>query len=227
MRIAVISDIHGNLPALEAVVADLGTQAVDEVWCGGDLGWAGPWASECIALVREAGWTTVKGNTDIWISGDPQNIESDQEREAFRQTAHAHAVSDADAEWLLNLPIGHSGKGSILLVHATPESPFVAPLPDAPASEFAPFESRAGLVVYGHIHQAFVRRLTDGTIVANTGAVGLPMDALTACYLVIDQEGPDLTLRHRRVPFDRDAGLARAREMGGPVGELFLRFMGA
>ena len=80
MRVAVVSDIHGNLVALEAVEADLKTQSPDEVWCAGDLGWAGPWAAECIERVRSAGWVTIKGNTDVWIGGDPQTIEVESQR---------------------------------------------------------------------------------------------------------------------------------------------------
>lgn len=213
--------------ALDAVVTDLESQGVDEVWCGGDLGWAGPWASECIARVRGYGWKTVRGNTDVWITGDPQTIEDDAERERFERTAEAHAISDDDAKWLLSLPLGITGPGSLLLVHGTPVTPFDAPQPDAPPSEFAPYEDQAALVIYAHVHKGFVRRLGDGTLVANSGAVGLPMDGETACYLIVDANGPEMTLWHRRVAFDRRAGIAQARTMGGPVGELFLKFMGA
>jgi predicted phosphodiesterase len=226
MRIAVVSDIHGNLLALDAVMTDLEKQGVDEVWCGGDIGWAGPWASECIGRVREQGWATVRGNTDVWITGDPQTIDDPRQRTELEETARAHGISEENAAWLVGLPLGYSPAGSILLVHGTPESPFVAPMPDAPSAEFAPYEGKAALVVYGHVHKAFVRRLKDGTLVANAGSVGLPMDDETACYLLIDRDGPEFTLRHRRVAFDRRAGLAQARQMGGPVGELFLRFMG-
>jgi len=176
--------------------------------------------------VREQGWNTVRGNADVWITGDPQTIEEPARREELKETARAHAISEDDAAWLSSLPLGYSPAGSILLVHGTPESPFVAPMPDAPAAEFTPYEGKATLVVYGHVHKAFVRRLKDGTLVANAGSVGLPMDDETACYLLIDRDGAELTLRHRRVPFDRRGGLAQARQMGGPVGELFLRFMG-
>lgn len=226
MRIAVVSDIHGNLLALDAVMTDLETQGVDEIWCGGDIGWGGPWASECIARVREQGWHTVRGNTDVWITGDPQTIDEPDRRAVLEATARAHAISEDDAAWLLGLPLGYSPAGSILLVHGTPESPFVAPLPEDPAASFRDYAGKATLVVYGHVHKAFVRRLTDGTIVANPGSVGLPMDDATASYLLIDRDGPEITLRHRRVAFDRRAGLAQARQMGGPVGDLFLRFMG-
>lgn len=223
VRIAVISDIHGNLPALEAVEKDLERQAADEVWCAGDLGWGGPWASECIAHVRSAGWTTVKGNTDVWLTGDPQTVTADHDRRLMQSLAEAHAISADDARWLLDLPLGHSGAASLLMVHGTPNSPFDAPMPDAPGSDFVPYEGRAALVVYGHVHRAFVRRLKDGGIVCNTGAVGFPSDDDTASYLLIDRHGPDLTLRHRRVAFDRAAGIAKARSVGNPIADLFLR----
>lgn len=225
MRIAVVSDIHGNLLALDAVMTDLEKHSPDEVWCGGDVAWGGPWASECISRVREAGWVTVKGNTDIWITGDPQGLESEEQRAELEGVAAAHDISKEDAEWLINLPFGHHGAGSILLVHGTPRSPFEAPFPCDPASAFEDYEGQATIVVYGHVHHSFVRRLSDGTIVANAGSVGLPMDGLTACYMLIDQQGPEWCIRHRRVPFDRRAGLAQARTMGGPVGERFLKYM--
>jgi putative phosphoesterase len=227
VRIAIVSDIHGNLMALDAVMTDVETQGVDEIWCGGDVAWGGPWPSECIARVRHAGWTTVKGNTDVWITGDPQGLESDAQRNELEALAAAHAVSPDDAQWLLNLPLGHRGTGSILLVHGTPESPFVAPMPDAPAADFTPYEGHAAVVVYGHVHHAFVRRLSDGTIVANPGSVGLPADADTASYLLVDYEGAEWILRHRRVIFDRRAGIAQARRIGGPVAERFLSAMGS
>lgn len=225
MRIAIVSDIHGNLLALDAVMTDIERFSPDDVWCGGDIAWGGPWPSECIARVRGAGWTTVKGNTDIWITGDPQGVASDEERSETRAVAEAHGVSEEDAAWLVNLPLGHDGPGSLLLVHGTPESPFSGPAPDAPPGEFAVYEGQANIVVCGHVHHAFVRRLADGTIVCNAGSVGLPMDGPTACYALIDQRGPDWTIRHRRVAFDRRAGIAQARQMGGPVGERFIALM--
>ena len=225
MRIAVLGDIHGNLPALEAVLADVETQSPDEIWCSGDIGWGGPWASECIDLVRSSGWPTVKGNTDVWITGDPQTISSTEQRDELMDLAAMHAISSGDAQWLLNLPIGHTGPGSILLVHATPQSPFNAPDPDASAAEFEPYEGGASLTVYGHIHRAFVRRLTTGTLVVNAGSVGLPMDGPTSAYLLIDRGGTDLLLRHRRVPFDIDQAITRARQAGGRLADRFTESM--
>lgn len=227
MRTAIVSDIHGNLMALDAVMTDLESQAPDQVWCGGDLGWGGPWASECIARVREAGWPTVKGNTDVWITGDPQTIEDPAERDKLQAIAAGHNISPDDARWLVDLPLGYSPAGSVLLVHGTPRSPFTAPLPDAPGGEFADYEDQAQLVIYGHVHHAFVRRLTSGTLVANTGSVGMPADGTTAAYLIIDREGADLTLTHRRVEYDRRAVIAEARRMPQPIGDFILEKHGA
>ena len=226
MRIAILSDIHGNLMALDAVMTDIETQSPDQVWCGGDVAWGGPWASECVARVREAGWPTVRGNTDVWVTGDPQTVESADDRKELATIAAAHALADDDARWLGNLPLGHAGPSGLLLVHASPDSPFSAPEPDGDPAEFKPFEGRAQLIVYAHIHKAFVRRLRDGTIVANTGAVGFPKDGKSASYLLVDVDAPDVTLTHRRVEFDRRAGMAQARSVGGPIEEIFTRNLG-
>lgn len=223
MRIAVLSDIHGNLPALDAAIEDLEREAPDEIWCAGDLGWAGGWASECIERVRSEGWTTVKGNTDVWISGDPQTVTSDEQRAEFEALAAAHSVSEDDANWLVNLPVGHTGAGSLLMVHGTPEGPFDAPMPGDPPERFAPYEDQATLVIYGHVHRAFVRRLASGNLVCNPGSVGAPKDGPLGSYLLIERDSVHLTLRHKRFEFDREACLKRAEELTDPLREYFLK----
>ena len=222
MRIAIVSDIHGNLMALDAVMTDLGKHAPDQVWCGGDLGWGGSWASECIQRVRDAGWPTVKGNTDVWITGDPQTVQSVEERRTMAEIAAVHNISSDDALWLASLPLGYSPAGSILLVHGTPESPFTAPDPDAPPADFRIYEDQAQLVVYGHVHHAFVRRLGGGTLVANPGSVGLPQDDVTASYLLIDRDGPEVSIQIRRVAYDRRAAIAQAKRTPEPLGSRIL-----
>ena len=225
MRRVILGDIHGNLIALEAVMKDVAQHSPDEIWCLGDLGWLGPRASECIAYVRDAGWPTVKGNTDVWIAGDPQTVESEEDRRTFVGIAAAHDVSEDDARWLIALPLGHSGAGSMLMVHGTPDSPFRAPMPDDPPAEFSPYAGRAGLVVYGHVHVPFVRRLPDQTLVANPGSVGLPADGRTASYMVIDQQGADWTIRNCRTDYDVDAVVKEAHSMGGPAAERFISLL--
>jgi putative phosphoesterase len=225
LRIAVISDIHGNLMALDAVLTDIESQSPDEVWCGGDIAWGGPWPQECIDRVREACGVTIKGNTDIWVTGDPQGV-PDGARDEHKALAAAHAISEESARWLLNLPLGHSGQGSLLLVHGTPQTPFDAPMPDGPVAAFAPYQGQAQIVIYGHVHRAFIRRLADGTIVCNTGSVGLPMDGDRATYLLLEHAGPDWVLSHRRIGFDRRAAIAQARRMDEPLGPYSLKNLG-
>ena len=226
MRLAVVSDVHGNLLALDAVMTDMERFAPDEVWCAGDLGWLGPWAAECIDRIRSAGWPTVKGNADVWITGDPQTVDDEEQRLEYIAIAAAHGLTEEDDRWLLNLPLGHSGPGSVLMVHGTPHTAFDAPLPDSPTADFAEYEGQAALVIYGHVHQAFVRRLTDGTIVANPGSVGIPLDDTTASYLLIDRDGPNFTFRHRRVAYDRRGAIAQARHNDNPASRRFLRMLG-
>jgi diadenosine tetraphosphatase ApaH/serine/threonine PP2A family protein phosphatase len=98
-------------------------------------------------------------------------------------------------------------------------------MPDAPAADFTPYLGEAAIVVYGHVHRSFVRRLSDGTIVCNPGSVGFPEDADTASYLMIDLEGPEWVLRMRRVSFDRRGSLAQARAVGGALEREFVRLL--
>ncbi len=225
MRVAVLADIHGNLVALEAVIKDVEQHAPDQIWCGGDLGWLGPRAQECIALVREAGWTTVKGNTDVWITGDPQTVEGEEARAACVAIAAAHDISEDDARWLISLPLGHNAPGSVLMVHGTPDSPFTAPFPDEPPAAFAPYEGKAGLVIFGHVHVPFIRRLSDGTVVANPGSVGLPVEGHDASYMILDQHGPHWTIHHHHAEFDVEEAITEARRFGGPAGDRFIELL--
>lgn len=225
MRIAVLSDIHGNLTALEAVMKDVDQRSPDQIWCGGDLGWLGPRANECISCVREAGWPTVKGNTDVWIAGDPQTVEGDETRRKHQEIAAQHGISDDDARWLVALPLGHTAPGSVLMVHGTPDTPFAAPFPEEPPAAFAPYEGKAALVIFGHVHVPFVRQLSGGTVVANPGSVGLPADGVMASYMLLDQQGADWTIRHRHVEFDVGSVIDQARAFGGAAGERFVELL--
>lgn len=222
MRIAIVSDIHGNLMALDAVMTDLERQDVDEVWCGGDIAFGGPWASDCVDRVRASGWPTVCGNADFEMGGDVSNVSDPELRLKFAEVIAAHALSDDRVAWLAQLPEEHRVSDSVLLVHASPDSMFTAPQPDAPGDDFRSYEGRASLVVYGHVHKAFVRRLADGTIVCNPGSVGMPRDGETASYLLLDRVDNDWVIRFRRVPYDRRAAIAEARVAGGPIAEFFL-----
>jgi putative phosphoesterase len=222
-RIAVLSDIHGSLAALEAVAADIDRQAPDLVLHVGDLVVNGPMPAEVVDLVRDRGWRGVLGNTDeiLWTPGELQRQVArapklhDLLHVLFDETGPAtrELLGEKRTEWLRLLPL-ELREVDLLLLHASPGDPWRAPMPDA--TDDALFETYgplgAELVVYGHIHRPFVRRL-PGLTVANSGSVGQPYDGdWRASYLLID--GGVATVR--RVEYDLDRELADLARSGYP-----------
>lgn len=233
MRIAIVSDIHGNGTAFDAVVADLRTQSPDQILHGGDLADVGPAGAEIVDFIRDAGWLGVIGNTDEMLA-DGESLErfaagapqletlwsAIREMAAFRR---AQLGADRLA-WLGQLPLRHIHE-KFALVHASAESAWRGPGESASDAEllaaFAPLERR--LVAYGHIHHAFVRTAGDVTI-ANCGSVSLSYDGdLRAAYLLID----DGAASARRVAYDVEREQRRVRESGLPHGEWIARSLAA
>jgi predicted phosphodiesterase len=196
VRLAIVSDIHGNLTALEAVIADIERRGVDRVVHGGDLALVGCRPAEVIDRVRELGWPGIVGNTDelLWRPRE----RAVQERNApklesllrllFDEYAPAtrDLLGDQRIGWLCGLPREYRD-GELVLVHASPGDLWRAPRADAEDAElsatYGPCDAR--LVVYGHIHRPYVRSL-DGLIVANSGSVGSPFDGdPRASYLLV------------------------------------------
>jgi putative phosphoesterase len=223
MRLAIVSDIHGNLTALEAVIADLERRGVDRVLQGGDLALAGCRPAEVVDRVRELGWRGVVGNTDevLWR---PEELET-QERKApklgalLRQIFHVHAPATRELlgedriAWLRELPDQHR-EGDVALLHASPGNVWRAPMPDAEDEEltatYGPCE--AATVVYGHIHRPYVRRLERFTV-ANSGSAGAPYDGDSrASYLLIDAGEPRIV----RVEYDIEREVALLGRSGYP-----------
>lgn len=223
MRVAVISDIHGNLPALEAVLEAIKHDAPDLIVQGGDLALNGPRPAEVVDLIREHRIAGVVGNTDelLW------KPEARAEQEArmpklrrllyvlFEETAVAtiELLGPKRLEWMRTLPPRWSLE-DVSVVHASPGDVWNAPMPDANDQTLADLYEGLGsrLVVYGHIHRPFVR-LTGDLIVANSGSVGMPYDGDTrASYLLIEEE--EVTVR--RVEYDVDREVADLVERGYP-----------
>ena len=212
MRIAVVTDIHGNLTALEAVIADLEQTAPDAVVQGGDLVAGGHRPNEVLDRVRERGWPGVQGNTDelLWkpelfdqlMAGAPQLAHI--WRMVFHQQAPA-TVALLGAErlsWLRQLPTLWSSD-DLAVVHAAPGNLWRSPMPTATDAELEATYGPLGraVVAYGHIHLPFVRTVGAG-VVANCGSVGMPFDGdPRASYLLVD----GVTASIRRVAYDVDA----------------------
>ncbi len=220
MRIAVVSDIHGNMTAFEAVVADIEGRAPDLVVMGGDLALMGAQPAEVIDRVRELGWDGVVGNADELLYRPEEREE--QLARAPRIASIIKLLFDAYAPatrtllgedriaWLQTLP-PERRIGDLVVIHARPGDLWRAPAPDASDGELeqAYGSVTARVVAYGHIHRPFVRPLKAGLTVANSGSVGLPWDGdARASYLLIE----DGQLEVVRVEYDveREAALLEA-----------------
>jgi putative phosphoesterase len=208
MRIAIVSDIHGNRTAFEAVRKDLRDTAPDLILHGGDLADFGSSPAEIVDQIRDLGWPGVLGNTDEMHvrreslddfaaqSAAPASIWS-----AVREMAEAveERLGAARIAWLATLPRVHVLEG-LALVHAGSESAWHSPSREASTSELEAAYGvlQRGIVVYGHIHTPFIRRVSRQLLVVNSGSAGLSYDGDTrAAYLLLDDGRPEI----RRVEY--------------------------
>ena len=222
MRIAVVSDIHGNLTAFEAVLADLRQTSPDLVLHGGDLADAGSSPVEIVDQVRELGWPGVIGNTDEMLVAPETFEEFANQRPdlatlwaAAREMAAAtrEALGEERLAWLRSLPRAQI-HAPLALVHASPDSPWRAPAPESTDAELHAVYSPLAqpVAVYGHIHRSFIRNVS-GIIVANSGSVSLSYDGdRRASYLLLDDSTPTI----RRVEYDLDRELKALSRCGLP-----------
>ena len=215
MRMAVVSDVHGNLAALDAVVAALERERVDAVVHGGDLVLNGPRPAEVVDRVRELGWPGVVGNTDevLWtgITHVPDHLAT-----VFGVLGRltSDLLGPERVGWLRALPYRWTADGVVLL-HASPADLWWAPEMEASDGEVERVYGGLGAatVLCGHVHVPFVRRL-DGLTIANSGSVGLPCDGdWRASYLLV--EDGDVSVR--RVEYDLERELAAVRTSGYPT----------
>ncbi|HSO28490.1 MAG TPA: metallophosphoesterase family protein [Candidatus Sulfomarinibacteraceae bacterium] len=229
MRIAVLSDIHANLPALDAVLAAVGS--VDAIWHLGDVVGYGPDPDGVVERLRGAGATGVKGNHDAAAVGEP-GIEffNPDARRAMEWTRTS--VSPGTVAWLRALP-ETLRQGDVTLVHGSPREPiweYVTSVPVARAS-LDLLATRIGLHGHTHIPAAFLEE--DGRIevlspsdgselelrgrraLVNPGSVGQPRDGdPRSSFLVLDTDAD--TVRWRRTEYDVAAVQAAMRSAGLP-----------
>jgi predicted phosphodiesterase len=231
MRVAIVSDIHGNRRAFEAVLADLRQVAADVVVHGGDLASGGAHPAEIIDQIRSLGWPGVCGNTDemLWAPERLAEFAAKQPKLAglmarIQETIAPtlRSIGEERLRWLEGLPSRYSEPG-FSLVHASPDDLWRAPMPNASDDElqstYAPL--RAPIVVYGHIHRPFVRRL-QGMTVANTGSVSQSYDGdRRASYLVIDGE----SVTNRRVEYDVESEAKELLYSGLPHADWLARIL--
>jgi putative phosphoesterase len=225
MRIAVVSDIHANLTALEAVIADLRLMKPDLVVHGGDLVSGGPRPAEVVDRVREMNWPGVYGNSEemLWMPHRVSEILHAPQVHRIRDLiltytipATLAAIGDERLSWLQTLPRRWS-QHDLAVVHAVPDD--VWPIVAATASDDDLARAFGALgavtVVYGHIHVPFVRRLPSFTI-ANSGAVSQSFDGdARASYAIVDEGSVEI----RRVEYDAHEEIRLLRRSGDPFAE--------
>ena len=233
MRIAIVSDIHDNLTAFQAVLTDLRETSPDLVLHGGDLVSGGSSPAEVVDRVRDLGWRGVLGNTDEAIAR-PETLE-----EFARQSPAPRSLWDAVREmtaftrealgeeriaWLGALPrvVIHP---PVALVHASPASAWRSPLTGATNAELESTYLPLGqaIAVYGHIHQPFVRDVAEFMVI-NTGSVSQSFDGdPRASYLLIDNGTPKV----RRVEYDIEREINAITASGLPHADWMARTLRA
>jgi predicted phosphodiesterase len=234
-RLAIVSDIHGNLQALDAVRSDIESERVDRVVVAGDSIHWGPSSAEVVDIIKCDDWTVIRGNNELylldfdtprspeaWGSSDYQSLRwlREQVRDEQRELI---------ATWPDTLSLRFSDAPAVRVVHGSPRSHWEPMHRDTPAEELATM--LAGIVepfvIAGHTHMPMVRTI-DRWTVYNPGSVGLPLDGEGASqYLLLDGDETGWRPTWRRIDYDR-APLFEAFERSeimercGPVGELIV-----
>jgi predicted phosphodiesterase len=208
-RIAVLADVHGNVPALEAVLEDLSGQAVDEVLVGGDLVGRGPEGGAVVRRIRDLGWPCVRGNHENYLLGFrlgevPAPWLHLDEWGASRWMAAE--LDDADVRYLAGLPLHLTARSApgLRLVHGTPRSNNEGLGPWSTDEELEAHLAGVAesLLVCAHTHRPMYRRLERGLVV-NVGAVGLPFNRdRRAQYAILRCEDGAWRAEFRQVDYD-------------------------
>ncbi|WP_439741421.1 metallophosphoesterase family protein [Bacillus pseudomycoides] len=232
-KIAVISDIHGNIPALEAVLEDIKLRGIERIMCLGDLVGKGPHSSEAIEVIRKECEHVVMGNWDDFITR-PSEFETLQ--------WHQKQLSEQQRNYLRELPFSiefiMSGK-LIRMFHASPRSLYERVQPGAPMEQRVSLfensnlteniegERKPDVVCYGDIHQAYVQNFRGKTL-CNAGSVGNPLEITQASYLIFEgvygqKEAASFSIQLVRVPYEIELAIRLAREEEMPEIDAYIQ----
>ena len=222
MRVAALYDIHGNLPALEAVLADVRQASVDRVIVGGDV-LPGPMPRECLQLLFELDVPTtfIMGNGDRETLAARRGAMSSAIPELFQEVMrwNAEQLTDSDADLVGSWPATSwmriDGIGEVVFCHATPRNDTEIFLRTTAEETLRPIFDPldVSLVVCGHTHMQF-DRVVGVTRIVNAGSVGMPFQAAGAYWLLL---GPGVELR--RTTYDLESAAARVRGTRYPQAE--------
>ena len=233
-RLALISDIHGNCVALDAVLAEATVRDADEIVCLGDVAAGGPQPRDVICRLRIVGCRAVRGNADGWLlDGLPPGRSDATSRLGDVVSWARELLTPEERVYLATLPPTLTiavGDWTLLCCHGSPRADvdaLLAVTPDAELDELLAGAPAADALVCGHTHLQLLRRHRRGLLL-NPGSVGLPLGSLavTACgtslpawaeYALVEVEGGgDLEVVFGRVPVDVDALAAATAAMPQP-----------
>lgn len=230
MRYALISDIHANLPALQAVVEDIGRRDLRAIYHLGDLVGYAPWPNETVELLRSLRIAGVAGNYDSTVGTDYKHCGCKYEDPHQEELSHAsyewtrRNVSAATRECLAGLPFrldlrpfgGHTAGPKVILVHGTPTLNTLYWTENRPNSFCTQMANIAGakagdVIAFGHTHKPWYREF-EGIHFVNTGSVGRPKDGdWRAGFVALEVEGNDVRVEFIRVKYDVRAAMEAIR----------------
>jgi len=226
MKIALLGDVHANLPALEAVLDHAKRQGIGAIWNIGDFVGYGAFPDEVVKRLRHEGAMSIIGNYDLKVLRFPKKIEK------WKNSKHPHKffafqwayenLSDESRRYLAALPkqirLDGIGDKSILITHGSPtsnEESLTSETPEERLRELAQI-AQADVIIFGHSHRHFTRQV-DGVWFINTGTVGRPDEGdPRACYAILEMHKNEFQVEHYFVEYDIQRAVDAIREKGLP-----------
>jgi len=244
LKIAIISDTHGNLVALEAALHDIESEQVDQIVCLGDVATTGPQPHETIERLRLVGCPIVMGNSDEWaLNPGPLDMNGDASEEEKGKMMElevwsAKQLSREDHDYIKTfkptIELSLDDKEKLFCFHGSPKSNkdlLHATTPDGEL-ERVTSGTTALILAGGHTHTQMIRRFR-GMLIINPGSIGLPFEHLSereafnplrAEYAIVRYSGREkLGIELRRVPFDKETLTRTVLNSGMPNSEWYLR----
>lgn len=225
--VAVITDIHGNLPALQTALARIDQLGIDHVFCGGDLVGYGPHPNEVCALVERRGIPTIYGNYDFAIARDEEDCgcayatAHDRELGQLSVNWTLEHTSEAAKDFMRSLPFDlhfRIADVDVHLVHGSPRKVNEYLFEDKPPRlyERLAMAERDAVLAFGHTHKSWVHEYSN-VLFVNCGSVGKPKDGdPRVAFAVLKPNAGTVEVSIERVGYDADAVAAEIRESGLP-----------
>jgi putative phosphoesterase len=225
--VAIITDIHGNLPALEAALGRIEELGVERLYCGGDLVGYGPWPNDVCRLIEERRIPTIYGNYDYAIGRDEEDCmcayPSKRDRELGQRSVNwtLEHTDQRSKDFMRGLPFDlrfELGGRRVRLVHGSPRKVNEYLFEDKPAKTFERIAAGAGcdVLVFGHTHKPWIHEY-GRVLFVNCGSVGKPKDGDPRGGFAVLERGTDgIDARIERFTYDAEFAAGRVSEAGLP-----------